>query len=72
METSALLTASILITFLFGIFLWLIIFLNTYRHFPKMEKSKRINLSVLNATIPTVTILALILFVLWIVLNNIK
>lgn len=35
----------------FVLALWLMIFLQTYIHFPKMEKSKRIKESATNATI---------------------
>jgi hypothetical protein len=34
----------------FVLLLWLMIFLETYRHFPKMEKNQRIRMSFVNAT----------------------
>ncbi len=47
-----LLFASIMLVF--GLVGWLMVFLETYRHFPKMEKTERIRLSVTNATVMTI------------------
>ena len=72
METSALFTTAAIISAFFGACLWTIIFLNTYMHFPKMEKKERIKLAVSNATIPTVLVLAIILLSLWLILGEIQ
>jgi len=38
----------------FGFIAWQMIFFETYRHFPKMDKSERIGLSFTNTTIMTI------------------
>ena len=50
-----------------GIIIWIMIFLGTYPHFPKMDKLKRIKLSVVNATIMAV-VLMVIVFIAWVLL----
>nr|AQS28351.1 hypothetical protein [uncultured archaeon] len=54
----------------FWIALWLMIFLNTYRHFPKMERGERLRLSAINATVPTLILIGIIYLALWFVLQN--
>lgn len=61
---------SILISLPFFVALWLMIFLNVYRHFPKMEPSKRIKLSIENATYPTLILSGIIYLALWFILRN--
>jgi len=51
---------------MFGIIEWVIIFLESYRHFPEMEKQKRIKNSVYNATIMTIVMTAIIYFFMYI------
>jgi len=46
-----------------GIVIWIMIFLGTYPHFPRMEKQKRILFSITSATIAAVMLMA-ILFIL--------
>jgi len=46
------------ISLLFGLIGWSTVFLETYRHFSKMDKDKRISMSFVNATILTVIVLA--------------
>jgi len=43
-----------------GIIIWIMIFLGTYPHFPKMEKQKRIELSFTSATIMAVTLMVIL------------
>ena len=43
-----------------GIIIWIMIFLGTYPHFPKMEKRKRIEFSVTSATIMAVTLMVIL------------
>jgi len=43
-----------------GIIIWIMIFLGTYPHFPKMEKRKRIELSVTSAIIMAVTLMVIL------------
>ena len=54
---------------IFGIIEWVIVFLETYRHFPRMEKQKRIMNSVYDATLMTVTITAITYFFLYLILQ---
>jgi len=54
---------------IFGIIEWIIVFLETYRHFPKMEKSNRIRNSTIDATLMTVTITAITYFFLYLILQ---
>lgn len=42
----------------FGTLFWIMIFLGTYRHFPKMNKSQRIMMSAASATLLTIILLA--------------
>ena len=45
-----------------GIIIWIMIFLGTYPHFPKMDKLKRIEFSVTSATIMAIALM-IILFI---------
>jgi len=44
-----------------AILIWAIIFLETYRHFPMMEKRERIWLSINSATITALTFIIIVL-----------
>jgi hypothetical protein len=44
----------------FGALLWIMIFLESYRHFPKMSKTERMQRAVTNATIATIAVLAVV------------
>ena len=44
-------TISIPIMVVFGVIGWVMIFLETYRHFPKMDAEQRMALSLTNATV---------------------
>ena len=48
----------------FGIPAWVMFFLQTYRHFPKMEPAKRLSMSIVNATILTAVLLGVV-FIAW-------
>ncbi|MEM4638079.1 MAG: hypothetical protein QXK76_03615 [Candidatus Woesearchaeota archaeon] len=53
---------------IFGVLFWLQIYMETYRHFPKMEKKKRIIMSIISATIATAILLTgVILLMIWLV-----
>jgi len=54
----------------FGISFWLMIFLNTYRHFPKMNKENMIWMSIVNATVLTLILIGLVYLALWFILGN--
>jgi cytochrome b subunit of formate dehydrogenase len=43
-----------------GIVIWIMIFLGTYPHFPKMDKQKRIELSVTSATIMAIAFMIMV------------
>jgi len=55
---------------IFGSLLWIMIFLQTYRHFPKMDKSQRISLSVSSATIATVAVMAIVYVFMYLLLKG--
>lgn len=57
------------IAVIFGIIEWIIVFLETYRHFPKMERQKRIRNSVYDATIMSVIMTAIIYFFMYLLLR---
>jgi len=53
----------------FGLVFWFMIFLNNFRHFPKMDSKKRLWMSILNATILTLVLVAIIFLFLWLILQ---
>jgi small neutral amino acid transporter SnatA (MarC family) len=53
----------------FSVIEWLIIFLEIYRHFPKMEKNKRIWNSVVDATTFTFIIFIILYFFMYLLLQ---
>ena len=70
-EYTLLLTAGI--GGIFGIIAWLQIYMETYRHFPKMDKHQRIIMSATSATIAAIILLiAVYLFMEWLVGHMIK
>ena len=48
------------IVIIFGILGGVMVFLDTYRHFPKMESEKRFGMSLANAIIATLLLLAVV------------
>jgi len=54
---------------LFCAILWVMVFLQTYMHFPKMEKQKRLFMSVINATALSLSLLVLVVVSLWLLMN---
>ncbi|MBU5689489.1 MAG: hypothetical protein KQA41_04710 [Candidatus Aenigmarchaeota archaeon] len=59
------------IIILFGIFGWITIFLETWRHWPKLETKKRIEMSVSNATFLTLFLIISIYIFLQVMFQNI-
>ena len=58
---------------IFGFIFWLQIYMETYRHFPKMDKHKRIIMSATSATVATIILLiAVTLFMYWLFEHIIK
>jgi uncharacterized membrane protein YidH (DUF202 family) len=55
---------------IFGSLLWIMIFLQTYRHFPKMDKHQRISMSVSSATIATVAVMAIVYVFMYLLLKG--
>ncbi len=53
-----------------GIVIWIMVFLGTYPHFPRMEKAKRLTHSIASATVMAVVIMV-ILFISLYLLDNI-
>jgi len=54
---------------MFAVIEWLFFFMETYRHFPKMEKKKRIRDSVIEATIMTIVISGILYFFMYMILQ---
>ena len=50
---------TIIVGGIFGILLWIMVFLQTYRHFPKMSKRQRLLMSVGIATLLTFIVLVI-------------
>ena len=48
-----------------GIVIWVIVFLATYPHFPRMEKQKRIRFTVTSATIMAAAMMAILLVAMY-------
>ena len=59
-ELEAYQTMFLLIASLFGLLGWLMVFLETYRHFPKMDSDERFRLSFTNATVMTGMVLVIV------------
>jgi len=70
MVSSNILIITLPIAIGFGIPFWLMIFLNTYRHFPKMNKENMIWMSIVNATVLTLILIGLVYLALWFILGN--
>ncbi|MCX8175238.1 MAG: hypothetical protein N3E51_03470 [Candidatus Micrarchaeota archaeon] len=49
----------------FAVPFWLMVFANTYRHFPKMEPKKRLSMSIRQATALSLILLAIVFISLW-------
>jgi len=71
MVNQNLLLISLPIILTFGTALWLMVFLNTYRHFPKMNPTERLWLCIENATFLTLILIGIIYLFLWFVLSKI-
>ncbi len=55
---------------LFGSLLWVTIFLQTYRHFPKMDPRQRVWMSCKSATTMTVALLAIVCVFLYLIIQQ--
>jgi len=55
-----------------GIVIWIMIFLGTYRHFPKMDKRERIEFSITSATIMAVVLMGVLFFAMLLFMKEIK
>jgi len=60
---------AIAVSAFFVLLLWLMIFLQTYQHFPKMEKRKRLLMSIGNATALSLSVAILAIASLWLLLE---
>jgi uncharacterized membrane protein YidH (DUF202 family) len=54
-----------------GIIMWVMIFLGTYPHFPKMDKRKRIEYSITNSTIMAVVLMGILLIAMYLLMKMI-
>jgi|GEM_PF-1456203 len=68
MDTLAVMPEFFVIAAVFGLLLWVSVFLATYMHFPKMEPKKRIELSIVNAS--TVFAALLVLSIIFFLILN--
>ncbi len=55
---------------LFGPLFWAMVYLQTYRHFPKMERRKRVVHAATAATVLTLFLLAVVLLALYLVARS--
>jgi len=58
------------IAVILGIPLWLMIFLNTYRHFPNMNPKERLWMCISSATSLTAILLGIVYLFLWFIMQN--
>ena len=70
MASSNILIITIPIFAVFGIAFWLMIFLNNYRHFPKMNPTERLWMCIESATMITLILIGIIYLFLWFILQN--
>jgi uncharacterized membrane protein YidH (DUF202 family) len=54
-----------------GIIIWVMVFLGTYMHFPKMDRRKRIEFSVTSATIMAVAFMVILLIAMNLLIKGI-
>jgi len=52
--------ATIPVVAVFGIIGWIMIFLETYMHFPKLDKRERIKMGAVNATVLVLILIAVV------------
>jgi hypothetical protein len=57
---------SLPVALLFCAILWVMVFLETYGHFPKMERGQRLGMSAANATALSLALLALVVISLYV------
>jgi len=69
MQVDILNTALVPVLLAFSVIEWLIIFLETYRHFPKMEENKRIKNSIIDATTFTSVVFIILYFFMYLLLQ---
>jgi len=70
MVSSNILIITLPIAIGFGIPFWLMIFLNTYRHFPKMNPEERLLMCISSATGLTAVLIGIVYLFLWLILQN--
>ena len=69
MQVDILNTALVPVLLVFSVIEWLIIFLETYHHFPKMEENKRIKNSIIDATTFTSVVFIILYFFMYLLLQ---
>jgi len=52
-----------------GIIIWVMTFLGTYPHFPKMEHRKRVEFSVRSATIMAIVLMGILLIAIYLLIK---
>jgi len=70
MVSSNLLIMTLPITIVFGIIFWLMIFLNIYRHFPKMNPEQRLWKCIIDSTTISLILMGIVYLFLWFILQN--
>jgi hypothetical protein len=70
MVSPNLLLITLPIVAVFGTALWVMIFLNTYRHFPKMNPTERLWMCIESATMITLILIGIVYLFLWLILQN--
>ena len=57
------------LSLIFGLLFWIMIFIQTYRHFPKMESGKRLRISIGQATALSLFLVIAVMVSLWLLMN---
>lgn len=63
--------ATIPVVAVFGIIGWTMIFLETYMHFPKMDKRERIKMGVVNATVIVLILIVVVYLSMLVIVGQI-
>ena len=63
------LIAALPIALLFTAILWIMVFIETYMHFPKMDPKQRLGMSLFNASVLSVFLLVFVFIALYLVLR---
>jgi len=63
--------ATVPVVAVFGIIGWIMIFLETYMHFPRIDKKERIKMSAVNATVIVLVLIAVVYLSILVILERV-